>query len=216
MSDIIGNNPDQVPTNGDLGPLAFAMFAGSLAGLTVFKVPGAYHYSIPDDVSSILVFVTGAGGAGGSQGMGGGAGGTAIKFIKRGEMSTTAFVSVGRSPSPPAGTGNGGDGERSFFRYSKQTVSAEGGNGGVNGSSTENPAGGGEATGGDINVRGGAGGTHRGSYGGLGFWGGPNLYTTAQIPDASGSGTGAGGRGGPGGIEAYAGDHGSVIIFEYR
>lgn len=216
MSDIIGNKPHQVPTNGDLGPLAFAMFPGSLAGLKAFKVPGSYYYSIPDDVSSILVYVTGAGGAGGSQGMGAGAGGTAIKYIPRSEMSTTAFLSVGRSPEPPGGTGDGSDGERSFFRYAEKAVSAEGGAGGNHGTSTENPAAGGEATGGDINVRGGGGGTHRGSYGGLGFWGGPNLYTTAQIPDASGSGTGAGGRGGPGGIEAYAGDHGSVIIFEYR
>lgn len=178
-----------------------------LINIQTFASEGTFTYNKTPGTERILVYVTGAGGSGGSQGMGGGAGGTAIKLIDASSLSSVSVTVADRNEGP-SGTGDGNDGGTSSFGT---FCSASGGEGGLNGSSTEFPAEGGIGSGGDLNLRGGIGGTHRGSGGGVSFW------SAAQITnqDADTGYFGGGGGGGADKIEAYGGSGGSVVVFEY-
>ena len=171
----------------------------------VFTSSGTY--TKPSDINTIFVVVTGAGGSGGSQGMGGAGGGTAMKLIDASSI-TTETVTVAGVSDGGGGSSDGVDGGASSFG---SHCSATGGEGGPNGASTEDPAYGGIGSGGDFNLRGGFGSTHRGGGGGSSFWGAVQFKSTVLNVGS----WGGGGRGGPGGIAAYSGSGGVVVVYEY-
>jgi len=187
------------------GDIAAGVLSG-LINIQTFASGGTSTYNKTPGTERILVYVTGGGGTGGSQGMGGGAGGTAIKLIDASSLGNVS-VQVSNFIEGPGGAGDGFDGGTSSFG---SFCSASGGKGGLNGASTEFPAEGGVGSNGDINLRGGFGSTTRGG-GGSSFWGATFIITNG----ANAGFYGAGGRGGEGGIESYAGAGGAVVVFEY-
>jgi len=160
----------------------------------------------PSGITKVKVTCTGSGGGGGSQGQGGGAGGTAILFALDVTSISSVTVTVGAAVSGAGGSNNGTDGNTSSFG---SHCSATGGEGGHNGSSRDGCAAGGEATGGDLNLGGSAGGTHRASAGGASYFGGGN-ERGSQLSYGSGSG------GGAGGIASIGTLSGVVIVEEYK
>lgn len=177
------------------------------------------------------VFVQGAGGGGGGTGAtddagngGGGAGGTAIAIL---DVTTIASATITIGAGGAGATnGNGTAGGNSSWSDGTNTLTGNGGSGGV-----ENEAGGagGTATGGTLNITGGDGDgggdgdsvTHggKGGAGGASYFGGggaggfsDNSAQTGGDGNAPGSG-GGGGNGDAGG--GGTGANGIVRVVEY-
>lgn len=187
-----------------------------LRGLTVFSTPGVYTWTVPDGVHRARVTVTGGGGSGarsadGQRGPGGSGGGTAIGLVSL-MPGDDITVTVGAGGAGSSGLGNAG-GTSSFGAL----MSATGGQGG---GTVEGPAGGGnpgDATGGDINLKGGMGsdganvqgsGDGGGSYWGASVRGGISVLG-GSAPNITGGGTGGTTASGSGTID---GGNGIVLI----
>ena len=205
---------------------AWADAGGGLQSLQTFSSNGTY--TKPAGINKIKVYVTG-GGAGGSGaadntdfGGGGGAGGTAIEVLDATSINTVT-VTVGAGGAAVTGDHHGNAGATSSFGSYN---SASGGGVGRHGNAGSCIGGiGGTATGGNINITGGAG--HGGDDGGnnhmTGGSGGASFWTGGGRGGAGSSsylGTdgimGSGGGGGANGNASNAGGTGFVLVEEYK
>jgi len=211
----------------------------SIPNMSVFSTAGSQTFTIPSGVSKIKVTVVGAGGGGrgaaqpgsGQEGFGhgGAGGGTTFKTLTGLTPGATLSVIIGAGGAGSTGPNLGVTGGTSSVSSGTQTIStisATGGIGGqgawyadVNGGvSIGNAAEGGIGTGGDLNIRGGAGGfayeAGAGAGGSSHFGGGGVLklvsYVESYTPPTYGGG-------GAGGIYQGNGRPGAsgLVIFEY-
>lgn len=206
-----GSAGEFLRTNG-AGLLEFAAAAGGsggggLTGMQVFDTPGAFTWTKPSDVKSILYFVTGGGGGvhpGGNSSAapsGGGGGATAMGFLNVINLaSETGTVGNGGSG---VGTTQGGTGGTSTFG---STITALGGRGGGLIGGISNGLGG-TATGGQLNMSGGVGQAHGDTSSATSFAAGGVTFFAA---------IGSGARGHIGGNSpGNVGNAGAVIILEF-
>jgi len=207
-----GNAGEFLQTNG-AGILSFAAAVGStgFTGMQVFDTPGAFTWTKPTGVKSVLFFATGGGGGGlDSSGGGGAGGGTSMGFVNVSSIvSESVTVGAGgiRSATSP------GTGSSSLFGSHGTGIGGGGGQsvaGNNRGSSI-----GGSATGGNFTITGG-----RGTPGG--FNNGTNLATGGTGGTSFFAGVGGGGEGGlnhnPGGTLGTTGTNGfagAVVILEF-
>lgn len=178
--------------------------------ITVHTSSGTHN--INSATKWMRVIVTGGGGGGGKDttsgetGTAGCAGGTAIKVLAKTSVSATITVGSGGAGATSATGGTGGS---SSFADGTVTVSATGGSGGSNyGAYGE----GGIGSGGDINLRGGAGlaltGISGGRIpGGSSYWGG-NSSASNEVYGSGGVSTQ--------GSDGYDGSDGVVVVEEYK
>lgn len=218
-----------------LSPLTVAA-ATSIVGRTiVYKTPGTYTFTVPDNVTQVEVEGWGGGGAGGASGdgvgnpagaagAGGGGGGYFYKLITGLVPGQTVTITIGAAGIAVANAAvpSGDGGTTSFGGY----CSATGGAGAASGRNYLVLGGsGGTGSGGDLNVSGGRGGTggpqstfateyvlHTFNKGGL-----PALpYATTPLfgTGSPGQGPGSGGSGASGGvgIAGGAGAPGLMIV----
>ena len=183
-----------------------------VGGTTVITATGTANFIVPANVfrlREVIVIAAGGGGGGGQNattfsgcGGGGGAGGLAIKYdiaVTPGQVISTTVGAGGTAGTPAL---NGGTGDSSSFGA---VCSATGGAGGLTASGSA--VNGGIGSGGDINIRGGDGGTGvissgpqpkggDGTNGPLGYGGGGSGSASATSGlNATGYGAGAGGGG---------------------
>lgn len=153
-------------TEVESGGYRIATFVNNGAGT------GTCTWTPPSNVPTAEIMLVGGGGAGG-YGAGGGGGGGALVLHSSRSISGAVTITVGRGGTPsttatPWSATKGGDGVASSFADAIGTISAAGGTGGngcdwtgsvcfQNGNSNSGGAGG-VATGGTINLNGGAGG----------------------------------------------------------
>jgi len=179
-------------------------------------------FTVPSGVTKVRVTVTGGGGGGSTTpgsyaANGGGAGGTAIKVITGLTPGATVTVTVGSG-----GGASSAGGASKFGTY----CTGNGGAGGSNNAGNGQGGNGGTATGGDINITGGDGGSvginfgyysGQGADGGASYWGGGgmalgNLNTGAS---RSGKAYGSGGAG-EGHVSSSQGNGKSgIVVVEY-
>ena len=182
--------------------------------LVTFTSSGTYHR--PANLISAEVYVTGGGASGGQMYMngagGGGAGGTSIKTYQRAQLQDSIPVTVGAGGIATAGDwNNGGD---SYFLSQVGdggSIPAKYSNGGV----------GGDASGGDINLRGSAGVSGDsegcGGAGGSSYWGGGGVgadWLGGEDILYGSNGSGGGGQDSESNRSGHGGD-GLVVIKEF-
>jgi len=202
-----------------------------LANRQVFTSSGTWTKT--SGVTKIIVEVQGAGGGGARNSSnhyeqtGGGSGAYANKFINVSSIST-ATITVGAGGARQTGNGVGNDGGDSIYSDGTNTVTAEGGNGGVR-SNISSPVKA-LATGGDFNINGATPTPYSGgdySTSGVASFYGPAFGSKVWINNNGGSnrprpqGYGSSGGGGdPTGTndngEGQAGTDGIVIVTEYK
>lgn len=219
--------------NGTLKETAvLASFAarGVLGDQQVYTASGTYEK--PSDLKFIIVEVQGGGGGGGGSstahaaGGGGGAGAYARKKILAADLGTTETVTIASGASGGSGDNNGSSASDTTFGAH---ITAGGGSGGFRGIGGGDGGSGGTATGGDINVNGGAGqgttnttsNTPPGGNGGASFFGG-NGMGGANTGSGRSGGDGHTGGGGGGAVKISTsttsggdGGDGLVIVYEY-
>lgn len=208
------------------------------AGPQAQAFTGNGTFTIPTGITRVKVTVVGGGGGGargvistnGTSASGGAGGGTAIKWLSGLTPGNTLSVTVGGGGAGRTSTtGSGTAGGNSSVASGTQTISTITGNGGGGGQTGNDAPGatGGSASGGDINITGGA------SEAAVGFDNDTNPCVQSNFNTCTGGGNsfiGAGGRsgaattstageyGGGGGAEmdanASAGG-GGIVIFEY-
>lgn len=197
---------------------------GEFNAYRIYRHSGSYTWTKPSNLkegSRILVHVWGAGGCGGQQGTdtgrGGGGGGLAVKYIDETALGATEAITIGVGSEAVAGIG----GTTSFGSH----CSATGGNSGHNATDNEGSGAlygvGGLGLQGDINRRGGRGGSgYNGASTNAGGGGGGSAPAPYGISDgfdggrgrSTRSGGGGGGIGGKGGdsVQGGAGGGGSA------
>lgn len=200
----------------------------------LFTANGSYDKTV-NNPTFIIVEGRGGGGGGGASGQvsssgargggGGGQGGYFLKYFLASGLSNTTAVTVGSAGSAGSGgTGsNGGNGGSTTF----STCTAGGGDGGQRGVTSDAAAGGagGTSSGGDVNLRGAAGGYGLGVIAGVGGTGAGDGGGLGGIAGAGPAGSAAssntGGGGGGGGTtnstsnNGGAGGSGWVRVWEY-
>jgi hypothetical protein len=177
---------------------------GGLLGTQAFT--GSGSWTVPSGVTKALVFCTGGGGGSNGQSNGGGsggAGGTAIKLYT---------VAAGQSATVTIGSGgsNTSSGGNSTFVYDSTTITGNGGS-----AATSSTAGiSGTASGGDVNLSGGAGtsGSNVRCPGGASFWGGGSQGATGNYQGPNANGALGSGAGSAGGNSSGTGKAGFVLI----
>jgi hypothetical protein len=228
----------------ELSPTHTSPLSGTraaLSGVRMFTTPGPTLYVPTVGTRAVLVEVLGGGGGGGgsyptgagqvSFGVAGGAGGYARKFITSGFANVSLVVGAQGAGGVPSG-GTGGTGGTSSFGA---ILTCAGGNGGVSyppqsvGPGNSTTAGGGSASGGDINVFG------QYSYatitlsngGAVSGWGGSTMYGQTGLAfgistnggDGQGYGSGATAAislvSAATGFTGGRGAQGLVIVWEY-
>jgi hypothetical protein len=207
---------------------------GGLLGLVKYTGDGTYtpggvaNGTAGDEgnasVTKVIIEVQG-GGAGGAQSsastwhVGGSAGGYAKKFIDVSAMKAagqTSTITVGGAGAGATGVAAGGDGGDSSWASPTGAVTLTvTGAKGVGAHANYGTAVGGDGSGGDVNIKGGAGGCCAGRAGGDSMFGegGWNGWTGENVA-VVGSGYGAGG-GGAYSENGVAGSAGLVLIWEY-
>jgi len=202
--------------------------AAGLNSVQTFTSGGTW--TKPSGVTKVIVEVQGGGGGGGNcdnyPGQGGGSGGYVKKFIDVSSIST-ATITVGAGATAQTSTGaNGNAGGNSSWADGTNTLTGGGGGGG---DGTDGSWGSvslidnrGTATGGDVNIRGCAGGNEAGARGGDSMFGFGSFRTTRNIhaPDQA-SGYGSGGNAPAnqydgGNYHGGPGRGGIVIVTEYK
>jgi hypothetical protein len=229
---------------GALPTFQTAAGGGGLGGQTVYTTAGSNTFTIPTGKTVIKVTVIGGGGGSGTTNTwvqmtgGGGGGGATIKYLTGLTPGNTLTVTVGAAGSAGSAGSGGGTGGTSSVASGTQTITTISATGGSGGSSQQqylsSGGSGGVGSSGDINAKGGSGGTSVVASKGCnpdvifnGTGGGSILYPTTGQNVAqqsaggnfngvagilgggasgvlSGSGAGAGAAGGPG-----------VVIIEY-
>lgn len=199
---------------------------GELISINTYGVTssGTFTWSKPAECTKVHVKVTGGGGGAAGYCESGGAGGYAEKWI---DVTNVSSVSVtvgggGASVGYYAGSNNGGT--SSFGSY----VSASGGYG-ANQNYSHSGGAGGVGSGGQINLYGGDGtghanshGYYPGGHGGGSFWGGATgVYRPGVNAKMANGAPGTGGPGsrtddGGGGASTANGEHGIVVVYNYK
>ncbi len=187
--------------------------------LAVFVTGGTW--TKPGNLVRIKVTVIGAGGGGAgaastAAGSGGSGGGTCIEILEASELGATETVTVGTAGAAGAAGGDnaGTIGGTSNFG---SLCSATGGSGGTTGGSANSS---GAGSGGDLNIRGGAGqtvvagATNPGGAGGSTFMGGGGAGTSSSAGEVGGA-YGGGGAGGSNNNAGGIGADGVVIVEEF-
>lgn len=175
----------------------------------------------PDGIRKIFVRGVAGGGSGGggntgtTYGAGGGAGGYFEKII---DVSDITYVEVtigaGGARQTTANTDGNPGGSTSFGSY----ASATGGSGGGHVTSSRDGGVGGTATGGDLNLSGGAGQGARAepALGGISPFGGAGMGTNSGTVNIDATGFGCGGSGSCNNFnDSGAGADGVIIVQEY-
>lgn len=203
-------------------PTANLPFSNPIPRLVAYQTSGSYSWTVPAGCSRILVECWGAGGGGGygasstTHGGGGGAGGGAIKSwdVTPGDTVTIVVGTGGAGGLGPLDA-NGANGGNSTVTIGATSITGNGGGGGYGGSSPYGGAGG-AASGGDLNLEGGAAMTGIPGVG-MGGIGGTNSRSGQAPGQGAGWGFGGGGYGsGSGGPNpAIAGKDGGVIVWYY-
>ena len=214
--------------NDGAGALSWASASAGFAGIHTDVSSGSETYTVPTDITKLLVIITGGGGGGANgvlateNGTGGGAAGTVIASVTV-VATDTITIAIGAGGSAGSAGGNStfthASGSGSF-----DTITAPGGVVGVLGSSpavpTAPPTVGASNDG--IAIKGGWPGlwVANGEYGGDSFWGGggmsPYLNNTAgKSADAFGAG-GSGGDHGASTSTAGSGGVGVCLIMEFK
>ena len=203
--------------------------SGGFDSVQVFTSSGTW--TRPSGITKVIVHVIGAGGSGGGgrssynyTGTGGGAGGSAIKFINVSSIST-ATVTIGALAAGAAIDASGTDGGDSTWADGTNTVTGNGGDGGLYGGDTYSEPGG-TASGGNINSQGGFGSAgpapntdgHGGGPGGIcchGFGGSGGGMVRGNY-DNDAKGYGHGGAGGAKNCTGGASVPGLIVVWEYK
>lgn len=246
LPDGDGTDGQAILTDG-AGTLRWGAVGDTLTGIQTFTADGTYTPST--GVSRIIVIVTGGGGSGSGYDAtsasariyhsgGGGAGSTAIKNISGVTSGYSGTVTIG---SGGAGVNDAGsNGGTSSFADGTNTLSATGGLSSARQTNTVSGGSfggnGGTATGGALNIGGGAGDPGIGVEDGVGiasgaggssYWGGGGrggARGSSGIADGgdgtahgSGGGGGAGAHGASGSVDFVggAGADGIVVVYEY-
>ena len=205
------------------GDNAWASAAGGFDNIVSFTSSQAY--TIPADITKQLFIVTGSGGgSGGASGSyfssAGSAGGTVIKRLALAAGSVIQ-ITIGAAGTGGATTVNGVDGgDVTVASTSGTAFTTLTGPGGQKGMYNAGPSASTVPTGGDINLPGGAGGSHY-SSGGASYYGGGGSggYANAQAAQPGivpGSGGGAAMTGGAVTFVGAAGALGIVVIHLYK
>ena len=210
------------------GDNAWEAAGGGFNSIQVFTSGGTWPR--PSDITKVLIHVIGAGGGGGGgrdsynySGNGGAGGGYAVKFLDVSAISSST-ITIGTGGTAGSVNVSGGTGGASSWADGTNTITANGGTGGLYGGNNV-PEDGGTASGGDINATGGwsstsdqqtshtamsgGGGVQAGSFGGPGGC----LYDGAG---KAGNGYGMGASGGYVNQAGGAGSGGLVWVQEYK
>jgi len=219
MTGIVGRTGS---SSGAVGTMtALPGEVGNFKSTQVFNSTGTW--TRPAGITTIKVYVTGAGGGGGAPGTtpmsggGGAAGGTAIENIDVSAISSViATIGIGGTGSSnvnPAPTG----GSSSFGTH----CSATGGIGGNRGGGIGGTSNGGVGSGGDINLAGNAGGcgfdstfSIGGGMAGGSFWGGAGYGQYSNHGKVGNNGSGGGGAQNSS-YTGGAGGNGFIVVEEY-
>ena len=222
------------------GDATWANAPGRLVSFTVLATPGAPTYTVPAEVTSILVECVGGGGGGGgaagaaiagaAAGGSGGAGSYARKYIAA--LTSSYSTSVGTGGSGGAsGDNNGSPGGSTTFGGTLICNGGSGGSGSASSTLSASIAAGGSggqvSTGGDINAGGQAGGNgltlsatiSASQAGGSSYFGGGAVGVVSGTGVAA-SAYGAGGSGGSTqsttGRAGGSGSAGVLVIWEFQ
>lgn len=208
-----------------VGDSSGSWFDPNETGMVVLSTTGSSTWTVPPILRSgfkkAKITATGGGGSGGSgdtsnRGAGGGAGGTAITTLNlAGVVSVPVTIGAGGSRRTIAVASGENGGQTVFGTY----LTANGGALGQRSASGSNVAGGlgGNATGGQINIKGGDGsdGPNATAGGGSGdggssYWGGGIRSGTGSSSNTSNPTPGAGGGGGT--LVSSPGGNGIIVI----
>ena len=201
---------------------AGAVDAG-LASVQTFTSSGTW--TRPASITKVIMEVLGAGGSGNSTTnitstrRNGAAGGYAKKFLDVSSISTST-ITVGAGGAANTNTNTGVSGGASSWADGTNTITCNGGEGGVYSAGVQ--AAGGTATGGDINVRGQDTGIWHEFNGAPAstIYGNGKIYSDDATQTGSGTqdatGYGAGGAAGTGSYASGAGSGGIIIVWEYK
>tara|TARA_R100001509_G_scaffold165462_1_gene147213 strand:+ start:2741 stop:4207 length:1467 start_codon:yes stop_codon:yes gene_type:complete len=221
----------QVLTSGGSSAAPTWADAGGGGGPSSYQVfTSSGTWTRPSGITKIIIEGVGAGGGGGAgepgyaPAAGGAAGGYFRKIIDVSSISSET-VTIGAAGTAGSGSGNGGTGGTTSFG---SHASANGGSGGQGGGFSNRAGNGGTATGGNVNISGGAG--FNAGYdnynatagnGGASFFGGGGrggAYTSQAGSNAEvyGSGGGGGSTSSGGGQGGGTGQSGLIIVWEYE
>jgi len=200
-----GTSGQFLKTSGTGANPVWASAGGGLQSIQSFTLSGTY--TKPSGISKIRVYITGGGGAGGGNtnggysyqgGQGGASGGTAIKLLDASSI-TTVTVTIGAGGAG-VNAGGGSNGATSSFGSHCSATGGEGGDapGAFGGTQI-----GGVGSGGDLNLKGSAGGPAFeslggaliSSQGGSSYWGGAGAGQWAGNGEAGQFGAGGGAAG---------------------
>ncbi len=193
-------------------------------------VASSETYTVPTDVTKLLVFITGGGGSGGAggsnYGTGGGAGTTVIAHVTV-VPTDTITIAIGAGGGAQGSANNDGTaGGNSTFTHASgsgtfDTITAPGGSQGKYNAVNTGPTAGTVGSSNDgISILGGWGGQEIAGNGGVSFWGGGGQSTAPskqQAQDATAYGAGGGGGSSTTSYHASgAGADGICFILEFK
>jgi len=210
-----GTSGNVVMSDGSTFTSAALPAVSRLLRITRYTTAGSGTWNVPADTNAayIIAVGAGAGGTGGPYAPGGGAGGYCAKYIT--SLSASYAYTVGAGGAGGTSSGAGGSGGNT-------TIAGMTAGGGTAVLYNYGGNTGGSASGGDVNVPGNSGETHKGSYAGggnggsgpYGGAGGGGGYSYNQTGGVGYMGSGGGGGGAGAGVGGNGGD-GYIEIWEY-
>lgn len=217
--------------NDGAGALSWASASAGFSDVDS-TVATSVAYTVPADITKLLVFITGAGGGGAggqaaaAEGGGGNSGTTVMARVTVVPLDTIT-IAIGAAGTAGGSAANGGAGGNSTFTHASgsgsfDTITAPGGAGGRPGSSGASlapTAGTVGASNEGISILGGRGASayYGQGYGAASFWGGGGNGDVGAIASSPGTAYGSGGGGGSSTvITAAVGAVGVCFIMEFK